>query len=134
MCDVTVKSDDDDDATVSDVTSTSSPHHSSISTSTSVASTGAGVCLPPPPTPDDFFPPLADKCAAAAAAAFGDVSVTSFPPAHAQYRQPSDAAYSSLCYELFRQPPAGMVRAPAPPTLDHHACWPAGLQQALAQF
>jgi len=130
-----VKSDDDDDATVSDVTSTSSPHHSSISTSTSVASSGAGVCLPPPPTPDDFFPPLADKCAAAAAAAaFGDVSVTSFPPAHAQYRQPSDAAYSSLCYELFRQPPAGMVRPPAPPTLDHHACWPAGLQQALAQF
>jgi len=130
-----VKSDDDDDATVSDVTSTSSPHHSSISTSTSVASSGAGVCLPPPPTPDDFFPPLADKCAAAAAAAaFGDVSVTSFPPAHAQYRQPSDAAYSSLCYELFRQPPAGMVRTPAPPTLDHHACWPAGLQQALAQF
>ena len=133
MCDVTVKSDDDDDATVSDVTSTSSPHHSSISTSTSVTSSGVGVCLPPPPTPDDFFPPLADKCAAAAAA-FGDVSVTSFPPAHAQYRQPSDAAYSSLCYELFRQPPAGMVRAPAPPTLDHHACWPAGLQQALAQF
>ena len=132
---MTVKSDDDDDATVSDVTSTSSPHHSSISTSTSVASTGAGVCLPPPPTPDDFFPPLADKCAAAAAAAaFGDVSVTSFPPAHAQYRQPSDAAYSSLCYELFRQPPAGIVRHPAPPTLDHHACWPAGLQQALAQF
>jgi len=128
-----VKSDDDDDATVSDVTSTSSPHHSSISTSTSVTSSGVGVCLPPPPTPDDFFPPLADKCAAAAAA-FGDVSVTSFPPAHAQYRQPSDAAYSSLCYELFRQPPAGMVRAPAPPTLDHHACWPAGLQQALAQF